>query len=416
MSTSSAFQGQDLLLKPNVVIILADDLGWGDPGCYGGRTPTTNIDALAENGIRFTNYYAAPVCTPSRVQLLLGRYPDRIANKWLRDVIDPFTPGLPIGEATLAEILKPIGYKTAIYGKWHLGDLNEEDLPTNHGFDEFTGITVSHDMQRTTGEFKLPLYVGTKQVRDVWGSHELIPTFTNPAMDFIDRAGNNPFFLYFTPTTPHTPLDVPDRFVGASGAQGDYGDSIIVLDWAVGEIINALRKNDLYKNTLVIFTSDNGAVGPGSGGGRRGQKRSFYQGGFSVPFIASLPGKIPANTTSPSAITCMDIIPTIANLCGAELPKVILDGINIWPLMTGEAKSLNPRIIFHLLRGNVGAAEEEGWKIVWMDGDNILAKPELYYLPTDPGEQNNVAELRPDIIEAFERKKTELIQSFPPPE
>ncbi|MBC8168062.1 MAG: sulfatase-like hydrolase/transferase, partial [Bryobacteraceae bacterium] len=269
---------------PNIVLIFADDLGYGDLGCYGSNLRTPHIDSLARDGVRFTNYYSANcVCSPSRASLLTGRYPTRVGVP--RVLFPNAVSGLDPEERTLADLLKARGYRTKCVGKWHLGD-SPAYLPTRRGFDEYFGIPYSNDMVPRI------LLKNMDVVQPVADLDTLTQAYTEEAVSFIAASRSSPFFLYFPHTYPHIPLGASAKFRGKS-PQGLYGDVVEELDWSVGQVLAALDKHGLSKDTLVMFSSDNGPWYQGSPGNLRGRKGSTLEGGVRVPFVAKLPGRIP---------------------------------------------------------------------------------------------------------------------------
>jgi arylsulfatase A len=318
--------------KPlNIVLIYCDDLGYGDLGCYGSKIRTPNIDGLAAQGMRFTNFYSAnPVCSPSRAALLTGRYPTRVS---VPRVLFPTSPdGLPDSEVTMAQMLKAKNYRTMCVGKWHLGHLPQY-LPTRRGFDEYFGIPYSNDMNPR------PLLHVTAEksevVEETATLETLTPRYTAQAVRFIEQSKNAPFFLYMPHTYPHIPLAASERFRGKSPL-GLYGDVVEELDWSVGQVLETLKKNGLENNTLVLFSSDNGPWYQGSPGGLGGRKGMTYEGGVREPLIARLPGRVAKGRVCDGIASTMDLLPTIAKLCGVDLPKAALDGIDIWPMLSGR--------------------------------------------------------------------------------
>src|ERR1700722_3240854 len=312
--------------SPNVILILCDDLGFGDLHSYGSNIPTPNIDAMAQGGVRFRQFYSASnVCSPSRAALMTGRYPTRVG---VPDVLTAnATTGLSLSETTIAEMLKPVGYNTMCVGKWHLG-ATPAYLPTSRGFDSYYGIPYSNDqlpsiLMQNTAVIESPVVLNT-----------LTQRYTQQATDFIKNSKNSPFFLYLAHTFPHIPLAASPAFLGKSGL-GLYGDVVEEIDWSVGQVLQSLKDNNIDGNTLVMFTSDNGPWYLGSPGRLRGRKGWSYEGGVREPFIARFPGRIPAALLSnraprlrapgqiPNArvsnamATTMDLLPTIANLCNA---------------------------------------------------------------------------------------------------
>ena len=270
---------------PNVVLINADDLGYGDLSCYGSGIRTPNLDRMAEQGVRFTQFYSAsPVCSPSRAALMTGRYPTRTG---VASVLTPNdTCGLPDSETTIAQSLKQAGYRSMCIGKWHLGSA-PQFLPTRRGFDEYLGIPYSNDMT------PMKLLQNTEVIEDPVDLTSLATRYTRTAVDFINRSRTSPFFLYLAHHMPHLPLSPSARFRCASGL-GLYGDSVMELDWSVGQVLRAIAANRLSGSTLVMFTSDNGPWYQGSSGRLQGRKGQTYEGGVREPFIARLPGRIPA--------------------------------------------------------------------------------------------------------------------------
>jgi arylsulfatase A-like enzyme len=302
---------------PNVILIFCDDLGYADVGCYGAKGyKTPNIDRLARQGMRFTDFYVAQaVCSASRAALLTGCYPNRIG---IRGALGPQAKvGIHSNEVTIAELLKQRGYATAIYGKWHLGHL-PPFLPTRHGFDDYFCLPYSNDMwphHPTSGTNypPLPLIEGEKVVQFMPDQTQLTTWYTERAVGFIERNKDRPFFLYVPHSMPHVPLFVSRKFVGKT-KRGLYGDVIEEIDWSVGRILSALRQHRLEDNTLVIFTSDNGpwlSYGDhaGSAGHLREGKGTTFDGGARVPFIAKWPGRIPARSVCREPAMTIDILP-----------------------------------------------------------------------------------------------------------
>ncbi len=424
---------------PNVVLICTDDLGYGDLSCYGsdinGNTGTRlarrgtsrplssgvytpNIDRMAREGVLLRHCNAAgPVCTPSRASLLTGRYPTRTG---IVDVLFPTdTIGLPASETTIAGMLKPLGYRAMCVGKWHLGS-EKQFLPTNHGFDEFYGLPYSHDMS------PLPLMHNTEVIEEPVDITTLMSRYTDQATAFIANTRNSPFFLYYAPFSPHIPLIVSDQFKGRSGL-GAYGDAVQEIDWSVGQILNALTNNGLDSNTLVIFTSDHGPWYQGSSANLRGRKGETFEGGVRVPFIARYPGRIPSGFVSEELVSNMDVLPTVAAISGAQLPANPVDGINVWPLLTGAQMTLNREALLYFECWNLQCARLSSWKlhvarpnsVAWGPqpaGGRVnlpLPKPELYHLGADPGERCDVAADNPQMVSLITARIEALLPSFP---
>ena len=403
---------------PNVVLIFADDLGYGDLGCYGSKLQTPNLDRMAAEGARFTQFYSAnPVCSPSRAALLTGRYPTRVgvpAVLFPRD-----SSGLAAGERTIADLLKPRGYKTMCVGKWHLGH-HPERLPMAHGFDEYFGIPYSNDMNPRV------LMHNREIVEQQAPLETLTPRYTDHAVRFIERSKDSPFFLYMPHTYPHIPLAASARFRNKSG-HGIYGDVLAELDWSVGEILAALKRHDLDRNTLVMFSSDNGPWFMGSPGRLRGRKGSTYEGGVRVPFIARYPGHIPKGTVQTGVAGTIDILPTVARLCGAAKPERALDGIDIGPLLQGQRREMQREMLLFFDGWNLQCARWGKWKLHVARYNTMaynpapssgrlnyaLAQAELYDLETDPDESYDVAPQHMDVVGQMQARLESLIEGFP---
>jgi len=428
--------------KPNVVIIFTDDQGYADLSCYGAKDfSTPNIDQLAETGMRFTDFYVgASVCTPSRAALLTGCYPQRVG---LGGVLFPKGPvwtknktnkGLNADETTLAELLKEEGYATACVGKWHLGHLSEF-LPPSHGFDKFFGLPYSNDMrpEHNPKYPPLPLMEGTTTIEDNPDQTQLTTRYTEQAVEFINDNKEQPFFLYLAHSMPHVPLYVSDKFKGKS-EQGLYGDVIMEIDWSVGEVVKALKENDIYKNTLVVFSSDNGpwliyGEHAGSADPLREGKGTSFDGGQRVPCIVSWPAKIPKGKQCTEVVTAMDILPTVANIVGIDLPNNKIDGKDITDLLKGKRKASSPHEIFLFIKEEkLEAARMGDWKLhfpkiyskVYKGGTNGrwgkskrgTTDLELYNLKDDIGEQNNVAAQYPEIVAAIKEQAEEEMKKL----
>jgi arylsulfatase A len=404
--------------QPNIVMIYADDLGYGDLSCYGSPIATPNLDRLAEEGARFTNFYSAsPVCSPSRAALLTGRYPTRVE---VPVVLSPGDPGLPDGETTMAQVLKAAGYRTACIGKWHLGS-PARFLPTNRGFDEFFGVPYSADMS------PCPLIRNTAVMTPAVDVSTLTTRFTEVAVDFVNRSKNSPFFLYLAHTAPHLPLAASARFAGKSGL-GEYADVVQELDWSTGQVMAALQAHGLDSNTLVMFSSDNGPWWQGSQGKLRGRKGETYEGGMREPFIARYPGVIPSGIGCPGLATTMDLLPTIARLCGAQPPPNPLDGVDIWPILTGDRAEVERDVFLYFDSVYLQCARLGRWKLhiaryntkAWSPLPargrvNLpLPRPELYDVISDPQESYDCAASHPDIVADIRARVNRLIQTFPP--
>lgn len=414
---------------PNVIVIFLDDMGYGDLSCTGARGyKTPNLDRMANNGIRFTNFYIAQaVSGASRAGLLTGCYPNRIG---IAGAPGPNSPiGINDSEETIAEVLKKRGYKTAIYGKWHLGD-NEKFLPLNHGFDEYLGIPYSNDMWPNHPTNKnypdLPLIEGNEVIELNPDQSQFTPRLTERAVQFIVKNRKNPFFIYLAHPKPHVPLFVSDMFKGKSD-QGLYGDVMMELDWSVGQILDALRRNNLEENTLVVFTSDNGpwlnyGNHAGSTGGYREGKGTSWEGGQKVPCIMQWTGTIQPGLICNKLASSIDFLPTFAEICDAPLPANKIDGISILPLLKNEPDA-NPREYFcyYYNRNSLEAVTDGRWKLVFphryrtyednqpgSDGmPGPVAQKEtplmLFDLRRDPGERYDVKSSNPEVVTRLEK-------------
>ncbi|MBC8769056.1 sulfatase [Arenibacter sp. BSSL-BM3] len=416
-------------VPPNVILIFTDDQGYQDVGTFGSpNIETPHLDQMAKEGVKLTSFYSAqPICSASRAGILTGCYPNRIG---IHNALGPGSPtGINSTEMTLAEMLKGIGYKTAIYGKWHLGD-SPKFLPTRHGFDEFFGIPYSNDMwpyhpqQGTVFNFgPLPLYENETVLDTLTDQSQLTTQITERSVDFIIRNKNNPFFLYVPHPQPHVPLFVSDKFKGKS-KRGLYGDVIMEIDWSVGEILAALKENGLEDNTVVIFTSDNGpwlSYGNHAGSALpfREGKGTAWEGAQREPFIMRYPNKLTPRKTIDVPVMAIDILPTIAEITGARLPNLTIDGKSAWPLLTGESEESPQEAYFFYYRINELMGVRYGkWKMYFphtyrtMDGqkpgkDGLpgeykmieMEEIELYDVTTDISETNNVAEDYPEVVD-----------------
>jgi arylsulfatase A-like enzyme len=440
IQASSQKSAQFKPATPNIVLILMDDMGYGDIGRTGANQyETPNLNRLASQGIQFTWYYTPQaVSSASRAGLLTGCYPNRIG---ISGALMPWAQiGISSEETTIAEILKKKGYHTSIIGKWHLGH-HKQFLPLQHGFDEYYGIPYSNDMwpvdfdgvpirlkDTTSAKMKypvLPLIEGNEkvgEVRTLADQDKLTTEYTERAVRFIDQHKKEKFFLYLPHSMVHIPLGVSDKFRGKS-KQGLYGDVMMEVDWSVGEIMKALERNGLDKNTLVIFTSDNGpwlnfGNHAGSTGGLREGKGTSWEGGQRVPCIMKWTGVIPEGGICNKLSSAIDILPTIAAITGAPLPEKKIDGISLLPLLLGD-NTTSPRHIFYYYyqQNTLEAVQRDYWKVIlphkgisyvgvapgkdgWPGKTlNIEIKQnELYDLRRDPGENYNVAEYYPEIL------------------
>ena len=423
---------------PNIVLILVDDLGYGDLNSYGAtRYSTPNLDGLAAGGMRFTNFYVSQaVCSASRAALMTGCYSNRVG---IGGALSPNSKiGLNPTEETIAEVLKKKNYKCGIFGKWHLG-YQKKFLPLQQGFDEYLGLPYSNDMwkynldgsvvspeqnKNKAGFPPLPLIDGDNMVLEIKTMEDqatLTTRYTERAVAFIDKHKNEPFFLYLPHSMPHIPIAVSGKHKGKSD-QGLYGDVVMEIDWSVGQIKETLRKNGIAENTIIIFTSDNGpwlnfGNHAGSAGGLREGKGTSWEGGQRVPCIMKWPGHIPEGQVCNKIASTIDILPTLANITGAPIPKLKIDGVNILPLLEGNQHA-NPREVFlYFYNANcLEAVRKNQWKLIFPHksqtyegyapgNDGVAGKtgtvqvgPALYDLRRDPGERYDVKDLYPDVV------------------
>ncbi|MEW4526752.1 sulfatase [Maioricimonas sp. JC845] len=412
---------------PNVVIIFTDDQGYADVGCFGAEDfETPNLDRMADEGMRFTSFYVAQaVCGASRAALLTGCYPNRIGM--LGAPSHRSKHGINATEVLIPEVCKQKGYATAMYGKWHLGH-HQPFLPMQHGFDDYFGLPYSNDMwpyhpERPDAYPDLPLFDGNEVANpkvtpedQVW----LTTWYTERAVKFIDEHHQEPFFLYLAHSMPHVPLFVSDKYAGKS-EQGMYGDVISEIDWSVGQVLEALKRNGVDEQTLVIFTSDNGpwlSYGnhAGSAGPLREGKGTTWEGGVREPCIMRWPGHIPAGSTCDELAATIDLLPTIAGLIGAELPDHPIDGKDIWPLMSGRPGAKSPHDVYYYYWGNHLQAIRSGdWKLHFPHAFRSLTgdpgrdgKPAgytqgktdlvLFNLREDIGETTDVKDQHPEVV------------------
>jgi arylsulfatase A len=392
----------------HVILMICDDLGYGDLGCYGGTIPTPNLDALAAGGIRFTHFNAAhPICSASRAALLTGRYAQR------SHTIGAFFPnsktGMALDETTLGNLFHNSGYSTKAIGKWHLGDAPEY-LPTSRGFDSFYGVPYSVDMQ------PLPLMRDTSVLEPHTDRLLLTPRYTEEAVRFIDENSQRPFFLYVAYSYPHHPARPSPTFRGRSGF-GEYGDTVHEIDASVGEIVHGLKSKGLLDDTLILFTGDHGPWWQGSPANLRGRKCSTFEGGFRVPLIAHWPGAITAGVTSNAWATNLDVLPTLVDLCQLKGSTNALDGVAVTPLLYGQKETTHQKaqLYFAPFSANdddLHCARRGPWKarFAQLTGELYvndytmghesywLPNVELYNLARDPTESYDLATDNPKIV------------------
>jgi len=431
--------------KPvNIIVVFIDDMGYGDLGCYGATGYTTpNLDKMASQGIRFTNFVSAQaVCSASRAGIMTGCYPNRVG---ISGALMPDSKiGLNPDEETIAEVLKKQNYRTAAIGKWHLGH-NKQFLPLQQGFDEYLGLPYSNDMwpvyydgtpmnsavnERKSKYPPLPLIDGNEKIRELNtldDQSELTTLYTECAVRFINQNKKNPFFIYLAHSMCHVPLAVSSRFKGKS-QQGLFGDVIMEIDWSVGEIMKALEKNGLTDNTLVVFTADNGpwlnfGNHAGSAGGLREGKGASFEGGQREPCIMKWPGHIAPGTICNKLASTIDLLPTFAEITSSPLPTKKIDGVSILPLLKGDVNA-NPREVFlyYYRKNSLEGIRKGNWKLVFAhpgrtyhgfkpgkDGfpggtnENFNHEEGLYDLRRDPGEQYDVRESNPEVVQELKK-------------
>lgn len=419
-------KGYSIEKQPNIIIIFTDDMGYGDLACYGNQlNKTPNIDRLANEGVKFTDFYAgASLCTPSRAGLLTGTYPVRnsMATNYRGEcVCFPVDEmGLNPDEITIAELLKQKDYKTALIGKWHLGD-QPEFLPTRQGFDYYYGVPYSNDTD--AGRFKwrgnnqfydqpdIPLMRNETVIEQPVVQPTLTQRYTLEATNFIKQNKKNPFFLYYAHTMPHYPISASEGFVGKS-ANGLYGDVIEEIDWSVGEITKTLSEQGLLENTVIIFTSDNGAprtYKEASNGDLSGFKGTDMEGGFRVPMLMSWKGTLPEGKVTNGISSVMDFLPTIAHITGIELPQDrVIDGKNLFEMVSNPGNVESPHAYFaYYLMDQMKAIRVGDWKLHLPLDEyiNMWAKDlgpreaKLYNLKDDLGETNDLSAENPDLVE-----------------
>jgi len=420
--------------KPNFVIILIDDMGYGDVGPFGSKlNRTPNLDRMATEGMRLTSFYAAPVCTPSRAQMMTGCYAKRVS---MPNVIFPACPTrLSAREHTVAGLLKQQGYATMAVGKWHLGD-QPEFLPTRRGFDHYLGLPYSNDMGGSTNPAPkqaakrkkkivdaqprppLPLVRDGKVIEAPANQDMLTARYTEEAVKFISANKDHPFFLYLPHTAVHIPLHPGAAFRGKS-PNGRYSDWVEEVDWSVGQVLDTLRALKLAERTLVLFTSDNGpwltqGTNGGVAGPLHGGKGTTWEGGMREPTIAWWPGKIAPDSACDAPMSEMDVLPTLVKLAGGKMPRDRkIDGKDIWPLLSGQTTTSPHEAMFYFNGLKLEAVRSGIWKLAITPQATGLPKdaaepvkhtgPRLYNLDTDIGELTDVAAQYPDVVAQLQK-------------
>lgn len=435
LSLASLTSSPAATAPPNIVILFIDDMGYADIGPFGAtKQKTPNLDRMAAEGMKLTSFYAAPVCSASRAQLLTGCYNARVS---VPDVYGPGgAEGLNPAEHTIAERLKEHGYATMCIGKWHVGD-QPDFLPLNQGFDQYFGIPYSNDMQipaKGTTVPVVPLMRDGKVAELLTQKQQssIEERYTTEAVRYIKENKDRPFFLYFAHTAIHTPIAPGAAFIGKSD-NGSLGDWVEELDWSVGKVLDTLRDLKLAQNTLVIFTSDNGpwlVKGADSGTALplRGGKGSTWEGGMREPTIAWWPGKIAENSTVDAVTGTIDLLPTAVALAGGTVPaEPIIDGRDISPILFGKSHTSPHEAQYYFLGYTLQAIRQGPWKLAItpqnesmgqdVEPDADTTAPRLYNLDKEIGEKTNVAASHPEIVAKLmvlaERKSAEIGDPHP---
>ena len=400
---------------PNVVVIFIDDMGYGDIGPFGAtKQRTPHLDRMAKEGMKLTSFYATPVCSVSRAQMMTGCYGARVS------VPGVYFPGQSVGlnpaEVTVAERLKEKGYATQMVGKWHLGD-QPEFLPTRQGFDHYLGIPYSNDMLKKSADTKVPVVPLLRdekiaELMDGEGQRRMVELYTKEAVDFIGRNKDKPFYLYFAHNAVHTPIWPGAAFAGKS-QNGRFGDWVEEVDWSVGQVLDALRSQGLDKDTLVIFTSDNGpwltkGADGGSAGPLRGGKGSTWEGGVRVPTLAWWPGRVPAGSVNDAVAATIDLLPTFVSLAGGTVPAApVIDGRDITSILLGQSKESAREAHYYFAGYNLQAVRQGRWKLALVpqpegmnnkNGPKVADGLRLYDLDAEIGEQTDVAAQHPEVV------------------
>ncbi len=420
--------------KPNVIIIFADDLGYGDLGCYGSKiNETPTLDKMADEGKKFSNFYvSSPVCSPSRASLMTGCYPQRISFGTF-DGLRVLFPGQGIGlsneEKTVAKTFKESGYSTKIIGKWHCGD-QEEFLPTNHGFDSYFGIPYSNDMGRQVkikdyipndsslhkitewDRPPLPLVRDKEVIQEQPDQRSIAERYTEDAVKFMRENKEKPFFLYLAHMQVHLPLYAAEKFVKES-KNGDYGACVASIDWSTKVIFDELKELGIDENTIVIFTSDNGSRlqnQGGSNGDLRGGKGQTWDGGQRVPCIIRWPGKINEGQQTDALSTTMDFLPSITKLIGGNLPSKKIDGIEMSDLFFSNENSSKRDSFLYYNEDELEAIRYKNWKLHFKKEDKLIN--ELYDLDSDISEKVNLYSSHKEIVSKLSTLADEFRKSL----
>ena len=391
--------------RPNIVFILADDLGYGDLSCYGSEiVDTPNIDRLASQGVRLSHFYVAtPLCAPTRVSFLTGKYPQRTSLAWNPNYKD-MDDGLSPDEVTIAELLGANGYKTGLVGKWHLG-YGEKFRPRKQGFQEFYGFLSGwSDYYTHTYREGTKWWFKNDEPFDEPGY--ATDLFTREAISFIDRHKDEPFFLYLAYNAPHSPNQAPERWLRRS-KHGEFGAMIAALDDSVGKVVQHLDALGLGKNTIIVFAGDNGDDGRGSNGPLSGGKGNLWEGGIRTPFIARWTGHLPAGKVIDSPVISMDMFPTFAKIAGVKIPKSLqIDGLDALPTLKGEAGATHKYFFFQF--GKQSAVRWGNLKLLREEG-----KPDrLFDVVNDPAEKNDLATEQPQVVRQLAGKLEEWLASL----
>ncbi len=400
--------------RPNIIVIVSDDHGYGDVGCYGCKDiPTPNLDSLAREGVRFTDgHVSCPVCSPTRAGLMTGRYQQRFGHEMNPGALPQH--GLPLSEITLANLLKSAGYATGLVGKWHLGGAPEFH-PQKRGFDEFFGfLGGAHSYLNLPTTAPNPIYRGTEPVQE---KEYLTDAFAREAVAFIERHKSRPFLLCLTFNAVHAPLEATQKYLDRFSSIGDqrrrtYAAMLSAMDDGIGAVVRKLKEAGLEKDTLIFFHSDNGGP-PGNGssnGPLRGFKATVFEGGVRVPFLVKWPGRIPAGVVYRHPVISLDVLPTALAAAGGNLPKDRpIDGVNVLPHLTGEKASPPHDVLFWRMRGN-RAVRKGDWKLVQVQ----IAPPQLFDLSTDIGEANDLAGQKPEVLkelsDALARWESQMVE------